>query len=163
MGASLVHNDRLLFEFLILEGALGAACAGTMILKKRESYLKVFDGFRPEKIARYSARDAKWLLDDAGIVRNRLKIAAAMENAEGCPWRFAKNLGIFLCLPMVVCRWKTNPESMAYAWPTCPRAQPNPMRLARDLQRRGFKFVGSTICYALMQAKIWQASNQPIS
>ena len=76
-----VHNDRLLFEFLILEGAQ-AGLSWTTILKKRENYRKAFDGFRPEKIARYSARDTKRLLDDAGIVRNRLKIAAAIGNAR---------------------------------------------------------------------------------
>src|SRR5437762_6896546 len=76
-----VHNDRKLFEFLILEGAQ-AGLSWTTILKKRENYRKAFDGFRAEKIARYRARDVKRLLGDAGIVRNRLKIAAAIGNAK---------------------------------------------------------------------------------
>src|SRR6476620_4255217 len=76
-----VHDDLLLFEFLILEGAQ-AGLSWTTILKKRDNYRKAFDGFRPERIARYGARDVKRLLGDAGIVRNRLKIAAAIGNAR---------------------------------------------------------------------------------
>src|SRR5438094_6768158 len=76
-----VHNDRKLFEFLILEGAQ-AGLSWTTILKKRENYRKAFDRFRAEKIARYGARDVRRLLGDAGIVRNRLKIAATIENAK---------------------------------------------------------------------------------
>src|SRR4051812_41319673 len=76
-----VHDDRKLFEFLILEGAQ-AGLSWITILKKRENYRKAFDGFRAEKIARYSARDVQRLLGDAGIVRNRLKITAAIENAK---------------------------------------------------------------------------------
>src|SRR5207244_10540032 len=76
-----VHDDRLLFEFLILEGAQ-AGLSWSTILKKRENYRKAFHGFRPEKIARYGARDIQRLLGDAGIVRNRLKIAATIENAK---------------------------------------------------------------------------------
>src|ERR1700760_1243200 len=76
-----VHNDRKLFEFIILEGAQ-AGLSWTTILKKRENYRKAFDGFRPEKIARYGTRDVKRLLGDPGIVRNRLKIAATINNAK---------------------------------------------------------------------------------
>src|SRR5919201_4861925 len=76
-----VHDDRVLFEFLILEGAQ-AGLSWTTILKKRDNYRKAFDGFRPEKIARYGARDVHRLLRDPGIVRNRLKIAATIENAK---------------------------------------------------------------------------------
>src|SRR4029079_9293948 len=76
-----VHDDRLLFEFLILEGAQ-AGLSWTTVLTKRDNYRKAFDGFHPEKIARYGARDVKRLLADAGIVRNRLKIVAAIENAK---------------------------------------------------------------------------------
>src|SRR5436190_2864285 len=76
-----VHDDRVLFEFLILEGAQ-AGLSWTTILKKRENYRKAFDGFRPEKIARYGAPDVRRLLGDAGIVRNRLKIAATIQNAR---------------------------------------------------------------------------------
>src|SRR5438876_1731326 len=76
-----VHDDRLLFQFLILEGAQ-AGLSWSTILKKRENYRKALDGFRPEKIARYGAREVKRLLADAGIVRNRLKIAATIQNAK---------------------------------------------------------------------------------
>src|SRR3977135_257161 len=79
-----VHDDRVLFEFLILEGA-PAGLSWIPILKTRENYRKAFDGFRPEKIARYGARDVKRLLADAGIVRNRLKIAATIQNAKRFP------------------------------------------------------------------------------
>src|SRR5262252_7500446 len=76
-----VHDDRVLFEFLILEGAQ-AGLSWNTILKKRENYRKAFDGFRPEKIARYGAPEVQLLLSDAGIIRNRLKIAATIENAK---------------------------------------------------------------------------------
>ena len=87
-----VHDDRMLFEFLILEGAQ-AGLSWTTILKKRDNYRKAFDGFRAEKIARYGARDVKRLLGDAGIVRNRLKIAATIQNAK-CFSPCGKNLGL---------------------------------------------------------------------
>lgn len=112
-----VHDDRLLFEFLILEGAQ-AGLSWTTILKKRDNYRKAFHGFRPEKIACYGARDVRRLLGDAGIVRNRLKIAAAIENAK-----------VFLAVR------KEFGSFDAYLWsfvggasPTCPRARPNPTR-----------------------------------
>src|SRR6266480_6676684 len=88
-----VHDDRKLFEFLILEGAQ-AGLSWTTILKKRENYRKAFDGFRAEKIARYGARDVKRLLNDIGIVRNRLKIAATIQNAKAFLFVF-KELGSF--------------------------------------------------------------------
>ena len=144
-----VHDDRLLFEFVILEGAQ-AGLSWTTILKKRNNYRKVFDGFRPEKIARYGARDVKRLLGDAGIVRNRLKIAATIENAkrflavrkefgtfEAYLWRFVGGKPIQN-------RWQRMAD--------VPARTAESDTMSRDLQRRGFKFVGSTICYALMQA-----------
>jgi DNA-3-methyladenine glycosylase I len=144
-----VHEDRLLFEFLVLEGAQ-AGLSWTTILKKRANYRKAFDGFRPEKIAGYSTRDVKRLLGDAGIVRNRLKIAGAIENAK----RFLavrKEFGTFDAYlwsfvggKPIQNRWRRMADV-----PAC-TAQSDAM--SRDLQRRGFKFVGSTICYALMQA-----------
>jgi len=117
-----VHDDRLLFEFLILEGAQ-AGLSWTTILKKRANYRKAFGGFRAEKIARYGARDVKRLLGDAGIVRNRLKIAATIENAK----RFLavrKEFGTFdaYLWSFVGARIAGN------AWPTFPRAQLNPTR-----------------------------------
>jgi DNA-3-methyladenine glycosylase I len=144
-----VHDDRLLFEFLILEGAQ-AGLSWTTILKKRGNYLKAFDGFRPEKIARYGARDMKRLLGDAGIVRNRLKIAAAIENARMFLavrkefGTFDAYLWSFVAGKPIQNRWRRMGD--------VPSRTAESDAMSRDLQRRGFKFVGSTICYALMQA-----------
>jgi DNA-3-methyladenine glycosylase I len=144
-----VHDDRLLFEFLILEGAQ-AGLSWTTILNKRENYRKAFDGFRPEKIARYGARDMKRLLGDAGIVRNRLKIAAAIENAKMFLvvrkefGTFDVYLWSFVGGKPVQNRWRRMAD--------VPARTAESDAMSRDLQRRGFKFVGSTICYALMQA-----------
>jgi len=144
-----VHDDRLLFEFLILEGAQ-AGLSWTTILKKRDNYRKAFDGFRPDKIARYGARDVRRLLCDAGIVRNRLKIAATIENAkvfltvhtefgsfDAYLWSFVGGKPIQNC-------WRRMAD--------VPARTSESDAMSRDLLRRGFKFVGSTICYALMQA-----------
>ena len=144
-----VHDDRLLFEFLILEGAQ-AGLSWSTILKKRENYRKAFDGFRAERIARYGARDVQRLLGDAGIVRNRLKIAAAIENAkmflavrkEFGP--FDAYLWNFVGGKPIQNRWRQMGD--------VPARTPESDAMSRDLLRRGFKFVGSTICYALMQA-----------
>jgi len=144
-----VHDDRLLFEFLILEGAQ-AGLSWTTILKKRDNYRKAFDRFRPEKIARYRARDAQRLLGDAGIVRNRLKIAAAIENAKmflavGKEFgTFDTYLWTFVGGKPIQNRWRRMAD--------VPSRTPESDGMSRDLLRRGFKFVGSTICYALMQA-----------
>ena len=144
-----VHDDRLLFEFLILEGAQ-AGLSWTTILNKRDNYWKAFDGFRPEKIARYGARDVKRLLGDAGIVRNRLKIAAAIENAKMFLavrkefGTFDAYLWSFVGGKPIQNRWRRMVE--------VPARTAESEAMSRDLQRRGFKFVGSTICYALMQA-----------
>ena len=144
-----VHDDRGLFEFLILEGAQ-AGLSWTTILKKRENYRKAFDEFRPEKIARYGARDVRRLLRNEGIVRNRLKIAATITNAKSflaVQKEFGKvdaYLWSFVGGKPIQNRWRTLDDV--------------PVRIAesdamsRDLLRRGFKFVGSTICYAFMQA-----------
>jgi len=144
-----VHDDRLLFEFLILEGAQ-AGLSWTTILKKRDNYRKAFDGLRPEKIARYGARDMKRLLGDAGIVRNRLKIAATIENAKMF-LAVRKEFGTldaylwnFVGGKPIQNRWRCMAD--------VPARTPESDAMSRDLLRRGFKFVGSTICYALMQA-----------
>jgi DNA-3-methyladenine glycosylase I len=144
-----VHDDRLLFEFLILEGAQ-AGLSWITILKKRENYRKAFDRFRSEKIARYAARDVKRLLRNEGIVRNRLKIAATIQNAKALLavrkefgsfdaylWSFVSGKPIQNC-------WRTMAE--------VPARTAESDAMSRDLLRRGFKFAGSTICYALMQA-----------
>jgi DNA-3-methyladenine glycosylase I len=144
-----VHHDRVLFEFLILEGAQ-AGLSWTTILKKRENYRKAFDGFRPEKIARYGKRDVQRLLRDEGIVRNRLKIAATVENAKMFLvvveefGSFDTYLWSFIGGKPIQNRWRTMAE--------VPTRTAESDAMSRDLQRRGFKFVGSTICYALMQA-----------
>lgn len=144
-----VHDDRLLFEFLILEGAQ-AGLSWITILKKRANYRKVFDGFRPEKIARYGARDVQRLLGDPGIVRNRLKITAAIENAK-MVLAVRKEFGTFDVYLWSLAggkpiqnRWRSMAE--------VPARTAESDAMSRDLLRRGFKFVGSTICYALMQA-----------
>ena len=144
-----VHDDRLLFEFLILEGAQ-AGLSWTTILKKRDNYRKAFDGFRPEKIARYGARDIKRFLGDAGIVRNRLKIAAAIGNARTFLdvrkefGTFDAYLWGFVAGKPIQNHWRRMAD--------VPARTAESDAMSRDLQRRGFKFVGSTICYALMQA-----------
>jgi DNA-3-methyladenine glycosylase I len=144
-----VHDDRVLFEFLILEGAQ-AGLSWITILKKRKNYRKAFDGFRAEKIARYGTRDVQRLLGDAGIVRNRLKIAATIANAKVFlalreeMERFDAYLWSFVGGKPIQNRWRTLAE--------VPARTPESDAMSRDLLRRGFKFVGSTICYALMQA-----------
>jgi len=144
-----VHDDSKLFEFLILEGAQ-AGLSWTTILKKRENYRKAFSHFRPEKIARYGARDVSRLLADAGIVRNRLKITAAITNAkaflavreevgsfDAYLWNFVGNTPI---------------QNRRRKMSEVPARTPESDAMSRDLLKRGFKFVGSTICYAFMQA-----------
>src|ERR1700726_5119108 len=143
-----VHNDRVLFEFLILEGAQ-AGLSWITILKKRENYRKAFDRFRAEKIARYGARDLKRLLRNEGIVRNRLKIAATILNAKAF-LAVSKEFGSFDAYlwsfpggKPIQNRWRTMAKG--------PARTTESDGMSRDLLRRGFKFAGSTICYALMQ------------
>jgi len=139
----------MLFEFLILEGAQ-AGLSWTTILKKRKNYRKAFDGFRPEKIARYGAREMKRLLSDAGIVRNRLKIAATISNAKAFlalleeMESFDAYLWSFVGGKPKQNRWRRMAQ--------LPARTTESDAMSRDLVKRGFKFVGSTICYALMQA-----------
>jgi DNA-3-methyladenine glycosylase I len=144
-----VHDDRMLFEFLILESAQ-AGLSWMTILKKRENYRRAFDGFRAEKIARYSARDVKRLLADAGIVRNQLKIAATIQNAKAFLTvqkeleSFDAYLWSFVGGTPIQNRWRRMAD--------VPARTSKSDAMSRDLLRRGFKFAGSTICYALMQA-----------
>ncbi len=144
-----VHDDRTLFEFLILEGAQ-AGLSWSTILRKRENYRKAFDRFRPGKIAEYGARDVKRLLHDPGIVRNRLKIAATIQNAkifEAVRKEFGSfdtYLWSFVGGKPIQNRWRRMADV-----PACTTESD---AMSRDLRKRGFKFVGSTICYALMQA-----------
>jgi DNA-3-methyladenine glycosylase I len=144
-----VHDDRKLFEFLILEGAQ-AGLSWTTILKKRKNYRKAFHGFRAEKIAHYGARDVKRLLSDTGIVRNRLKIAATIQNANAF-LAVRKEFGSFDAY-----LWGfVGGEPKQNRWrkmSQVPARTTESDAMSRDLVKRGFKFVGSTICYALMQA-----------
>lgn len=144
-----VHDDRRWFEFLILEGAQ-AGLSWDTILKKREHYRRVYDGFDPVRVARYTERKQAQLLADPGIVRNRLKVAAAVINARAF-LAVQAEFGSFdaYVWPFVegrprVNRWRRFAD--------VPARSAESDALSRDLLRRGFKFVGSTICYALMQA-----------
>ncbi len=144
-----VHNDRKLFEMLILEGAQ-AGLSWITILRKRENYRRAFDNFDATKVARYDGKKVKTLLHDEGIVRNRLKIAAAIGNAKTF-LAVQKEFGTFNAYiwqfvggKQKVNRWKAMKEIA----PTTPESD----AMSRDLKKRGFKFVGSTICYAFMQA-----------
>lgn len=144
-----VHDDRLLFEMLILEGAQ-AGLSWSTILKKRDNYRRAFDNFDARKISRYDARKVKALLADAGIVRNRLKIAATIQNAKAF-LAVQKQFGDFDGHIWRFVGWKTiqNHRRSLAEIPTW-TAESNAM--SKDLLERGFKFVGSTICYAFMQA-----------
>ena len=144
-----VHDDRLLFEFLILEAAQ-AGLSWYTVLRKRENYRIVFDQFNPEKVARYDARKIEKLMSDARIIRNRAKILAAINNArrfleiqeafgsfDAYIWRFVDGKPIVHEFKSLSDYTASSRESDA---------------LSRDLRERGFKFVGTTICYAHMQA-----------
>jgi DNA-3-methyladenine glycosylase I len=144
-----VHDDRRLFEMLILEGAQ-AGLSWITILKRREGYRRAFEGFDPERIARYGKRDVTRLLKDPGIIRNRAKVEATIKNAQAylALVEEAGSLDRFLWQFMggkpKVNRWKTLKE--------IPAETPESKALSKELKRRGFGFVGSTICYAFMQA-----------
>jgi DNA-3-methyladenine glycosylase I len=144
-----VHDDRLLFEFLILEGAQ-AGLSWSTILKKRDNYRRAFDNFDARKIAKYDARKVKRLLADAGIVRNRLKISAAIGNARAF-LAVQKEFGSFDTYI-----WQfvggTPRQNARRSTKDLPARTPESDAMSTDLLRRGFKFVGSTICYAFMQA-----------
>ena len=145
-----VHDDRTLFEFLmVLEGAQ-AGLSWDTILQKRENYRKAFDGFEVKRVARYDERRIRALLGDAGIVRNRLKIASAVRNAQAF-LKVQKEFGAFdrYLWQFVDGKPKKN------AWRNSkdvPARTPESDALSRDLKKRGFNFVGSTIMYAFMQA-----------
>jgi DNA-3-methyladenine glycosylase I len=144
-----VRKDRVLFEFLLLEG-FQAGLAWITILRKREAFRRAFAGFVPEKVARFGARDSARLLADAGIVRNRAKIAAAAQNARAFlavqdeRGSFSDYVWEFVGGRPVVNRFRTLSE--------VPPQTDASRALSKDLRRRGFNFVGPTICYAFMQA-----------
>ncbi len=144
-----LHDDRRLFELLCLEGAQ-AGLSWSTILHKRENYRRAFDKFDPKKIARYDTKKVKALLADAGIVRNRLKVNAFIENAkaflavqqefgsfDAYIWQFVGGK------PQVNC-WQTGKE--------IPAKTAEAEAMSKDLKKRGFRFIGPTICYAYMQA-----------
>ena len=144
-----VHNDRVIFEFLVLEGAQAGLSWGT-ILRKRENFRRAFSGFDPKRVARFDGRKVSSLLGDPGIIRNRLKVESAIQNAraflrvqdefgsfDSFVWRFVGGR------PKMN-RWKTMKE--------IPATTPESEAMSKDLLARGFRFVGPTICYAHMQA-----------
>ena len=144
-----VHDDRLLFEFLILEGAQ-AGLSWETILNKRENYRAAFDQFDPATVAKYGQKKRTELLSNAGIVRNRLKIEAAIQNAK----MFLAVQEEFGTFDKYIWGFVgTVPNQNAWASiKDVPATTPESDAMSKDLTQRGFKFVGSTICYAFMQA-----------
>jgi DNA-3-methyladenine glycosylase I len=144
-----VHDDRKWFEFLILEGAQ-AGLSWDIILRKRARYIEVFDGFDPEKVARYNAMKVRTLLADPGIIRNRLKIDATISNAR-LFLKVQQEFGSFDAY--IWCFVDGKPKQNVWkAHGKLPASTPESDTISKDLRKRGFRFVGSTICYALMQA-----------
>lgn len=144
-----VHDDRLLFEFLILEGAQ-AGLSWSTILKKRQGYKQAFDNFDAQKIAKYDQEKIEKLLKDEGIVRNRLKISAAIQNAKA----FLKVREEFGSFDEYIWQFVGNKPKIN-SWKKLseiPAKTAESDAMSKDLLKRGFKFVGSTICYAFMQA-----------
>ena len=144
-----VHDDRKWFEFLILEGAQ-AGLSWDTILKKRARYREVLDGFDPEKVALYNAKKVRALLADPGIIRNRLKIDATIGNAR----EFLKVQQEFGSFDAYIWRF-VGGKPKQNGWKVhgkVPASTPESDAISEDLRKRGFRFVGSTICYALMQA-----------
>ena len=143
------HDDRVLFEFLILEGAQ-AGLSWSTILNKRQAYRKAFSNFDPVRVAKYDARKIKALLANEGIVRNRLKIAATIANAQAF-LVVQKEFGNFNAYI-----WQfTGGRPRINKWASTkslPASTPESEAMSKDLLKRGFRFVGPTICYAFMQA-----------
>jgi DNA-3-methyladenine glycosylase I len=144
-----LHDDCALFEFLILEGAQ-AGLSWSTILRKRENYRRAFDRFDARKIARYDDRKVAALLEDAGIVRNRLKIASAVSNAQA----FLEAQKEFGSFDQYIWRFVGGRpmQNRRRAPEEVPARTAESDAMSKDLARRGFRFVGSTICYAFMQA-----------
>jgi DNA-3-methyladenine glycosylase I len=143
------HRDRVLFEFLMLEGAQ-AGLSWDTILQKRKNYRAAFDRFDPERVARYNRRKIQSLLRNPGIVRNRLKVASAVQNAKA----FLKIQEEFGSFDRYIWQF-VDGKPRQNAWSAAqqlPASTPESDRMSNDLRQRGFNFVGSTICYAFMQA-----------
>jgi DNA-3-methyladenine glycosylase I len=144
-----VHDDRRLFEFLVLEGAQ-AGLSWDTVLKKRDAYRSAFDGFDPGKVARYGRRDIARLMGNAEIIRNRLKIESAVKNARA----FLAVQEQFGTFDTYIWRF-VGGQARVNAWRSLgqiPARTPESDAMRKDLLQRGFNFVGSTICYAFMQA-----------
>jgi DNA-3-methyladenine glycosylase I len=145
-----LHDDRRLFEFLVLEGMQAGLSWGT-ILRKRENFRKAFDGFDPGKISRYDGRKVRRLLSDPGIVRNRLKVLSAVGNA-GAFLRVREEFGSF---DSYVWRFVEGSRPKVNGWRSLsqiPSRTQEAEEMSRDMLSRGFRFVGPTICYSHMQA-----------
>ena len=144
-----LHDDRKLFEFLVLEG-MQAGLSWRTVLHKRAAFRRAFDGFDPARVARYGPRQVRVLLHDAGIIRNRLKIEAAVTNAQAflqvqaARGSFTRFLWDLIGGRPLVNRWRTIRD--------LPARTPASDLMSRELKAAGFRFVGSTICYAHMQA-----------
>jgi DNA-3-methyladenine glycosylase I len=145
-----VHDDRALFEKLLLD-SFQAGLSWRTILHKRENFRRAFHGFDAERVARYGARDRTRLLADPGIVRNRLKIDAAISNAQAY-LRLQQDLGSFAGFLWSLTGGGTLRGRAARSWTQIPTQSPESEAMSRELQARGFRFVGPTICYAFMQA-----------
>jgi DNA-3-methyladenine glycosylase I len=144
-----VHDDRTLFEFLVLEGAQ-AGLSWETILNKRENYRAAFDGFDVQRVAKYDRRKMAQLLKNPGIVRNRLKITSAVQNARALI-AVQKEFGGFDRYVWQFVKWEPRVNSWK-ARERLPARTGQSDALSKDLKKRGFSFVGSTICYAFMQA-----------
>lgn len=144
-----IHDDLRLFEFLILEGAQ-AGLTWQTVLHKRQNYRKAFDGFNARNIASYGAKDVKRLLDNPGIIRNRLKVAAAIQNAKAF-LEIQKEFGSFDAYIWQFVGGKPI-DNRIRSTKDIPATTKESDAMSKDLLKRGFKFVGSIICYAFMQA-----------
>jgi DNA-3-methyladenine glycosylase I len=144
-----VHDDRVLFEFLILEGAQ-AGLSWETVLRKRERYREVFDGFDAARIAKYDASKVRILLADPGIIRNRLKISSTISNAKAF-LAVQREFGSFDAYLWQFTGGKTKQRG-PHSIKDVPAQTAESDAMSKDLKKRGFRFVGSTICYALMQA-----------
>lgn len=144
-----VYDDQQLFEKLLLDG-FQAGLSWRTVLHKRENFRRAFDGFNPERMARYGKRDRERLLSDAGIIRNRLKVEAAIINA--CSYLNLReeqgSFSDFIWSFTDGCTLKNAPHT----WEDVPSSTPESDAMSKALKARGFKFVGTTICYAFMQA-----------
>ena len=165
-----VHDDRALFERLSLEG-FQAGLSWRTILHKRDSFRQAFSDFDPTRVARYAEADVQRLLADAGIVRNRLKVAATIGNAQAF-LQIQRAHGSFDRYIWRFTGYGTRRQARGITMETMPSSTPESDAMSRDLRKRGFRFVGATICYAFMQSvgmvndhvdRCWRAPHSPES